>query len=130
MSNPQVLVVDDELDIRTLLQEILSEEGYQVTVAADADEARTAWAEDKPDLVLLDIWMPGTDGMTLLREWSAGKPLTSPVVMMSGHGTVETAVEVTLGVLHQSISQFVLQSHKIQEAFPTTHRSFFLFHIF
>jgi len=95
MSNPQVLVVDDELDIRTLLQEILSEEGYQVTVAADADEARAAWADDKPDLVLLDIWMPGTDGITLLREWSDGQPLACPVVMMSGHGTVETAVEAT-----------------------------------
>ncbi len=95
MSNPQVLVVDDELDIRTLLQEILSEEGYQVTVAADADEARAAWIDDKPDLVLLDIWMPGTDGITLLREWSDGKPLACPVVMMSGHGTVETAVEAT-----------------------------------
>lgn len=95
MSNPQVLVVDDELDIRTLLQEILSEEGYQVTVAADADEARAAWVDNKPDLVLLDIWMPGTDGITLLREWSDGKPLACPVVMMSGHGTVETAVEAT-----------------------------------
>ena len=95
MSNPQVLVVDDELDIRTLLQEILSEEGYQVTVAADADEARAAWVDDKPDLVLLDIWMPGTDGITLLREWSEGKPLSCPVVMMSGHGSVETAVEAT-----------------------------------
>ena len=95
MSNLQVLVVDDELDIRTLLQEILSEEGYQVTVAADADEARAAWIDDKPDLVLLDIWMPGTDGITLLREWSDGKPLACPVVMMSGHGTVETAVEAT-----------------------------------
>ncbi len=95
MSNPQVLVVDDELDIRTLLQEILSEEGYQVTVAADADEARAAWVDDKLDLVLLDIWMPGTDGITLLREWSDGKPLTCPVVMMSGHGSVETAVEAT-----------------------------------
>lgn len=95
MSNLQVLVVDDELDIRTLLQEILSEEGYQVTVAADADEARAAWVDDKPDLVLLDIWMPGTDGITLLREWSDGKPLSCPVVMMSGHGTVETAVEAT-----------------------------------
>ena len=95
MSNLQVLVVDDELDIRTLLQEILSEEGYQVTVAADADEARAAWVDDKPDLVLLDIWMPGTDGITLLREWSDGKPLSCPVVMMSGHGSVETAVEAT-----------------------------------
>ncbi len=95
MSNLQVLVVDDELDIRTLLQEILSEEGYQVTVAADADEARAAWADDKPDLVLLDIWMPGTDGITLLREWSDGQPLACPVVMMSGHGSVETAVEAT-----------------------------------
>ncbi|MCH9027225.1 MAG: sigma-54-dependent Fis family transcriptional regulator [Proteobacteria bacterium] len=95
MSNPQVLVVDDELDIRTLLQEILSEEGYQVTVAADADEARAAWVDHKPDLVLLDIWMPGTDGITLLREWSDGKPLACPVVMMSGHGSVETAVEAT-----------------------------------
>jgi DNA-binding NtrC family response regulator len=95
MSSPQVLVVDDELDIRTLLQEILSDEGYQVKVAADADEAREVWKDDNPDLVLLDIWMPGTDGITLLREWSEGRPLACPVVMMSGHGTVETAVEAT-----------------------------------
>jgi len=95
MTNSQVLVVDDEADIRALIQEILSEEGYGVTVAANAEEARTARDEDKFDLILLDIWMPDTDGITLLREWSAGGDLGCPVVIMSGHGTVDTAVEAT-----------------------------------
>ena len=95
MSNPRVLVVDDEADIRALIQEILSEEGYGVTVAADADEARSARREDNFDLILLDIWMPDTDGITLLREWSDGGDLKCPVVIMSGHGTVDTAVEAT-----------------------------------
>jgi DNA-binding NtrC family response regulator len=90
-----VLVVDDEADIRALIDEILSEEGYEVTVAADADEARAARSEDEFDLVLLDIWMPGTDGITLLREWQEPGDLDCPVVMMSGHGTVDTAVEAT-----------------------------------
>ncbi len=95
MSASHVLVVDDEGDIRTLIDEILSEEGYQVTVAADAAEARSARDHDKFDLVLLDIWMPDTDGISLLREWSEPGDLDCPVVMMSGHGTVDTAVEAT-----------------------------------
>ena len=95
MNGSQVLVVDDEADIRALIQEILSDEGYGVTAAADAGEARDARAQKKYDLILLDIWMPDTDGITLLREWSDGGDLTCPVVIMSGHGTVDTAVEAT-----------------------------------
>jgi DNA-binding NtrC family response regulator len=95
MSTSHVLVVDDESDIRELIEEILSDEGYRVTVAGDADEARTARDGKKFDLILLDIWMPGTDGITLLREWSEPGDLDCPVVMMSGHGTVDTAVEAT-----------------------------------
>lgn len=95
MSTSNVLVVDDEADIRALIDEILSEEGYNVTVAGDASEAREARGNDKFDLVLLDIWMPGTDGISLLREWSEPGDLDCPVVIMSGHGTVDTAVEAT-----------------------------------
>jgi DNA-binding NtrC family response regulator len=88
-------VVDDEADIRGLLKEILSEEGYEVDVAANAAQARASRARQVPDLVLLDIWMPDVDGITLLREWSAAATDGCPVVMMSGHSTVETAVEAT-----------------------------------
>ena len=95
MSSPRILIVDDEADIRSLLREILSEEGYDVEVAADAQQARASRARQSPDLVLLDIWMPDTDGITLLREWSHTPNADCPVVMMSGHGTVETAVEAT-----------------------------------
>lgn len=95
MNASKILVVDDESDIRRLLQEILTEEGYEVEVAADAGQARAARARQAPDLVLLDIWMPDTDGITLLREWSNEARDSCPVVMMSGHGTVETAVEAT-----------------------------------
>ena len=95
MSTARILVVDDEADIRDLVQEILSEEGYAVDVAANAAEARIAVARQPPDLVLLDIWMPDTDGISLLREWQQSQRVTAPVVMMSGHGTVETAVEAT-----------------------------------
>jgi len=95
MTASRILVVDDEADIRELLQEILSEEGYEVEVAANAAEARAARAVNSPDLVFLDIWMPDTDGITLLREWSTTEGYDCPVVMMSGHGTVETAVEAT-----------------------------------
>jgi two-component system nitrogen regulation response regulator NtrX len=95
MSMAHVLVIDDEADIRALIKEILSDEGYGVTVAADAEEARRARAADKFDLMLLDIWMPDTDGITLLREWSESGDLACPVVIMSGHGTVDTAVEAT-----------------------------------
>ncbi|HEY5642729.1 MAG TPA: sigma-54 dependent transcriptional regulator [Woeseiaceae bacterium] len=95
MTNPHVLVVDDEADIRTSIEDILGDEGYGVTVAADAAEARRARAARKFDLVLLDIWMPDTDGITLLREWFEAGELNCPVVIMSGHGTVDTAVEAT-----------------------------------
>jgi DNA-binding NtrC family response regulator len=95
MTNARILVVDDENDIRELVREILSEEGYAVETAGNAAEARAACAQQVPDLVLLDIWMPDTDGISLLREWQQSQTLTAPVVMMSGHGTVETAVEAT-----------------------------------
>ncbi len=95
MSASKILIVDDEADIRGLLEEILSEEGYEVQVAADAAEARAARSSLGPDLVLLDIWMPDMDGISLLREWSVSDGHDCPVVMMSGHGTVETAVEAT-----------------------------------
>ncbi|NLG75273.1 MAG: sigma-54-dependent Fis family transcriptional regulator [Xanthomonadaceae bacterium] len=96
MSAARILVVDDESEIRGLLKEILADEGYEVDVAADAAEARAILAEHEPDLVLLDIWMPDSDGITLLREWAQPSGSTPcPVVMMSGHGTVETAVEAT-----------------------------------
>jgi len=95
MTASRILVVDDEADIRGLLKEILAEEGYEVEVAADATQARASRETLVPDLVLLDIWMPDTDGITLLREWSVTDGYDCPVVMMSGHGTVETAVEAT-----------------------------------
>ena len=91
----QILVVDDEVGIRELLSEILAEEGYQVHLAQNAAEARAWRARTRPDLVLLDIWMPDTDGITLLKEWASGGLLTMPVVMMSGHGTIDTAVQAT-----------------------------------
>ncbi|MEO8485238.1 MAG: sigma-54 dependent transcriptional regulator [Betaproteobacteria bacterium] len=91
----EILVVDDEVGIRELLSEILQDEGYRVAVAENAHEARAYRARMQPALVLLDIWMPDTDGVTLLREWGSSGLLTMPVVMMSGHGTIETAVEAT-----------------------------------
>jgi DNA-binding NtrC family response regulator len=90
-----ILVVDDEVGIRELLSEILADEGHQVTLAESAGDARRLRERARPDLVLLDIWMPDTDGITLLKEWAASGQLTMPVVMMSGHGTIETAVEAT-----------------------------------
>jgi DNA-binding NtrC family response regulator len=90
-----ILVVDDELGIRDLLWEILNDEGHNVEVAENAAQARAARLRDRPDLVLLDIWMPDTDGVTLLKEWSASGALTMPVIMMSGHATIDTAVEAT-----------------------------------
>jgi DNA-binding NtrC family response regulator len=95
MGSNNILVVDDEIGIRELLSEILFDEGYQVEVAENAEQARAYRNEHEPDLVLLDIWMPETDGITLLREWVEQDLLTMPVVMMSGHGTIETAVEAT-----------------------------------
>lgn len=90
-----ILVVDDELGIRDLLSEILNDEGHTVELAENAAQARSARVLARPDLVLLDIWMPDTDGVTLLKEWSAGGLLTMPVIMMSGHATIDTAVEAT-----------------------------------
>jgi len=91
----KILVVDDEVGIRELLSEILSDEGHDVQLAENAAAARRARGAARPDLVLLDIWMPDTDGITLLKEWSAAGQLNMPVVMMSGHGTIDTAVEAT-----------------------------------
>ena len=90
-----ILVVDDEVGIRELLSEILIDEGYDVRLAENATAARRIRGELRPDLVLLDIWMPDTDGISLLKEWHAGGQLNMPVVMMSGHGTIDTAVEAT-----------------------------------
>jgi DNA-binding NtrC family response regulator len=90
-----ILVVDDELGIRALLSEILTDEGHTVELAENAAQARTVREMLRPDLVLLDIWMPDVDGVTLLKEWSAGGQLSMPVIMMSGHGTIDTAVEAT-----------------------------------
>ena len=95
INSPNILVIDDEPDIRQLVVEILEDEGYQVAMAENADEARELKKSIQPDLVLLDIWMPDTDGITLLKEWSQENQLNCPVVMMSGHGNVETAVEAT-----------------------------------
>jgi len=95
MASGRVLVVDDEPDIRTTVKEILEDEGYQVALAASAAAAREARVRERPDVILLDIWMPETDGISLLREWAGAGALTCPVIMMSGHGTVETAVEAT-----------------------------------
>jgi DNA-binding NtrC family response regulator len=91
----QILVVDDEMGIRELLSEILREEGHQVRLAENAGEARLLRNRARPDLVLLDIWMPDMDGISLLKEWAGNGQLTMPVVMMSGHGTIDTAVEAT-----------------------------------
>jgi DNA-binding NtrC family response regulator len=90
-----ILVVDDELGIRALLSEILTDEGHTVELAENAAQARAVRERMKPDLVLLDIWMPDVDGITLLKEWGSGGQLTMPVIMMSGHGTIDTAVEAT-----------------------------------
>lgn len=95
MTREYILVVDDERDIGALVQEILEDEGFEVVVAENADAAREARRARKPDLILLDIWMPDTDGITLLKEWSENSGPDTPVVMMSGHGSVETAVEAT-----------------------------------
>jgi len=96
-----ILVVDDEMGIRELLNEILTDEGHTVYAAESANQARTIREQMRPDLVLLDIWMPDTDGITLLKEWSKTGQLTMPVVMMSGHATIDTAVEATrIGALN------------------------------
>jgi len=96
-----ILVVDDEMGIRELLNEILTDEGHTVYAAESAMQARTIREQMRPDLVLLDIWMPDVDGISLLKEWSKTGQLTMPVVMMSGHATIDTAVEATrIGALN------------------------------
>ncbi len=96
-----ILVVDDEMGIRELLSEILSDEGHAIQTAENAAQARALRASSAPDLVLLDIWMPDTDGVTLLKEWQRDGLLTMPVIMMSGHATIDTAVEATrIGALN------------------------------
>src|SRR3569832_762469 len=95
MSPAHILVVDAERDIRELLKEILVDEGYEVSVAAHGETARLARRARRPDLVLLAIWMPDVDGISLLKEWNDERGPSAPVSMMSGHGTVETAVEAT-----------------------------------
>ena len=93
MATKDILVVDDEVGIRELLSEILFDEGYCIHLAENATQARSFREQHVPDLVLLDIWMPDTDGLTLLKEWVEREQLTMPVIMMSGHGTIETAME-------------------------------------
>ena len=106
----QILVVDDEVGIRELLSDILADEGHQVLLAESAGEARRLREYHRPDLVLLDIWMPDTDGISLLKEWAASGQLGMPVVMMSGHGTIETAVEATrIGALDYLEKPIALQ---------------------
>ncbi len=95
MRSSDILIVDDEIGIRDLLSEILQDEGYTVTLAENAEEARQLRHQTRPAMVLLDIWMPDCDGITLLKEWAKNGQLTMPVVMMSGHASIDTAVEAT-----------------------------------
>ena len=107
-----ILVVDDEMGIRELLNEILTDEGHTVYAAESAVQARTIREQMRPDLVLLDIWMPDVDGITLLKEWSKSGQLTMPVVMMSGHATIDTAVEATrIGALNFLEKPIALQNY-------------------
>ena len=110
-----ILVVDDELGIRDLLFEILNDEGHAVEVAENAAQARLARQAARPDLVLLDIWMPDTDGVTLLKEWAGAGLLNMPVIMMSGHATIDTAVEATrIGA--QAFLEKPITMHKLLKA--------------
>ena len=95
MTSERILVVDDEAEIRNLISEILVDEGFEVATAENGNSARTLMEQFRPRLVLLDIWMPDIDGITLLKEWHEAGKLTNPVIMMSGHGNIGTAVEAT-----------------------------------
>ena len=95
MSEPHILVVDDERDIRELVKEILEDEGYDVAVAENGEQARRVRRARRPDLALLDVWMPDVDGISLLKEWTEEQGAAFPVIMMSGHSAIETAVEAT-----------------------------------
>ena len=126
---PEILVVDDEPGIRELMREILEEEGYEVRMAENGVRARAALDDKNPDLILLDIWMPDVDGVTLLKEWRGQGRLSMPVVMMSGHGTVHTAVEATrLGafdylekpIAYKQLLETVKKALASRQAKPTT----------
>jgi DNA-binding NtrC family response regulator len=108
----KILVIDDEMGIRELLSEILDDEGHEIFLAANATAARPFYATQSVDLVLLDIWMPDTDGMTLLREWVSKAPLICPVIMMSGHASIDTALEAqqlgAIGFLEKPITMHKL----------------------
>lgn len=96
LKNTNILIVDDEEDITDLIKDILEDEGFSVRTAANGTEAKEAIQELKPDLVLLDIWMPDIDGISLMNEWKKNyQTLPFSVVMMSGHGTLEHAIEAT-----------------------------------
>ena len=96
MSKPKhILIVDDELEIRKIIQEILNDEGYSTSTASSAEEARIEANNKKPDLVFLDIWMPEEDGISLLKDWTSQSEAEFPVIMISGHATIETAIEAT-----------------------------------
>ena len=95
MSQSHIMIVDDEPDIRNLISEILVDEGYQVSIAEGGEDAKNQLSSVTPDLVLLDIWMPDIDGISLLKEWNQDRNMPFSVVMMSGHGTIETAIEAT-----------------------------------
>lgn len=134
MSLKEILVVDDEIGIRELLSEILFDEGYRVHLAENAAQARIFRQKKSPDVVLLDIWMPEMDGLALLKEWVAEKKLTMPVIMMSGHGTIDTAMEAIkvgataflekpialqklLSTISQSIQSAVVCCHPVSDEF-------------
>jgi DNA-binding NtrC family response regulator len=108
----KILVIDDEMGIRELLSEILDDEGHEILLAENASTARPIYATNAIDLVLLDIWMPDTDGMSLLREWTSAAPLRCPVIMMSGHASIDTAVEAqelgAVGFLEKPITMHKL----------------------
>ena len=141
MSKPKhILIVDDELEIRKIIQEILNDEGYSTSTASSAEEARIEANNKKPDLVFLDIWMPEEDGISLLKDWTNQSKTEFPVIMISGHATIETAIEATKlgardfiekpvsieklltsaeGVLSQNIVGEDVFSHLVQNLFPT-----------
>ena len=131
-----ILVVDDELGIRALLSEILTDEGHTVDLAENAAQARACRDRMRPDLVLLDIWMPDVDGITLLKEWGSTAQLTMPVIMMSGHGTIDTAVEamkfgamaflekpITLAKLLRAVEQALVKPAARASAAPDGRRA-------
>ena len=119
-----ILVVDDELGIRDLLSEILNDEGHTVELAENAAQARAARQGARPDLVLLDIWMPDTDGVTLLKEWRGTGLLTMPVIMMSGHATIDTAVDLS----PQGQQTFDLDK-PLRDARDAFEKAYFEFHL-